>query len=604
MLYHSKKSRYNIKLILFLLSLILSNSSSIVAQDTPIVDSILTVLQQEDVSKKKEAYLLRKIASHHQKLDSGLYFANQSLDIAIEIEAPILQAEAWEEIWHIEQRLGNNSRSLRAAFKALRIYESLDLIERQAASYAQIGAHYVGEKEYPSAIAYFKRADTIYTVSKNVTQRALTLINLGEAYRLYKQMDDAETSFVKALNLNKKIKNDALLGYSTGNLGMVYSAQNKFVLAKKNLSEAITILSALGDPYSTSIYLAELGGIYQKEKKSKPAEEKYTEALAMAKKAGLKEQIRDFSTMLANFYESQQRYPEALTYQKQFQVYQDSLVNKESIQKIEQLKSGYEIDKRESKIGLLNTINSNQRDTVILLIIGVIILLLFAYLLYRVNKKIKKTNHILSHQKDTITKREQEKALLLRELNHRVKNNLQMISSLLNLQSHELTGHPAKEAIVSGKYRVEALSLVHRKLYQEGLETKIRVKEYLEELVLGLFHGYDARFKPNFDITDIAINIDIAVPIALIVNELITNALKYAYNNIDDPILKVIVTKETNDHLTMQVIDNGIGFTAAESEKGNSFGIKLINSLITQLEGTITKSNSTGTHWNMTIKIA
>jgi two-component sensor histidine kinase len=178
-----------------------------------------------------------------------------------------------------------------------------------------------------------------------------------------------------------------------------------------------------------------------------------------------------------------------------------------------------------------------------------------------------------------------------------------MISSLLNLQSYELTGHPAQEAIVAGKHRVEALSLVHRKLYQEDLDTRIELKEYIEELVLGLFHGYEANFKPSFKIEDVNVGLDAAVPLALVINEIIINALKYAYKNINNPSLKVIVTRD-NNYLNLEIIDNGIGFAKKEREKSNSFGIKLIYSLIEQLEGTIQKLNSkNGTHWRMTVKL-
>ncbi|WP_271766483.1 tetratricopeptide repeat-containing sensor histidine kinase [Aquimarina algiphila] len=598
------RSRYNIHLISFLLCSFFLNCLHVVAQNNHITDSLLTVLQQENLSKREQALVLKAIVSNHPELDSGSQYANQFLQIAIEINDPILQAEAWEEIWHIEDRLGNSSQSLNAALKALRIYEKLNLTERQGASYAQIAAHYVGEKEYTSAITYFKRADSIYTKSKNTIQKALTLINLGETYRLSNHLDDAKASFIEVINLNKVIQNNLIQGYAVGNLGMVYTTQNEFILAKDNLHEAINILNKLGDSYSTSIYLAELGGIHQKENESKFAEEKFLQALTMAKQAGLKEQIRDFSIMLVNFYETQQQYPRALEYQKLFQVYQDSLVNKENVQKIEQLKSGYEIDKRESEISLLNTINTNQKNLVFILAAGVFLLLFFAYLLYRGNTKIKKANYILLDQKEIISKREQEKALLLKELNHRVKNNLQMVSSLLNLQGHELTGHPAKEAIVSGQSRVEALSLVHRKLYQDGVDTRIMIKEYIEELVLGLFHGYNAKFKPNFDIANISIHIDMAIPLALIINELITNSLKYAYENTTDPMLKVALTNDTKDRLHIQVIDNGVGFTTIQTKKNNSFGIKLINSLIQQLEGTIKKTGNEGTHWEIDIKIA
>ena len=573
------------------------------SQNQKIADSLSMVLKTKDLTKEEKAKHLSLLAYHHPNIDTALFLAKQSLQLAQEIKAPVLQAEALEEISHKERKLGNNSKSLQASLKALQIYESLGLRERQAASYNQLAGNYISDENYDQGIVYLKKARRIYRDSDELGNQVFTILNLGEAYRLAGHLDSAATYFKESLQRNELLKNDVVQSYSQGNLGMVYSAQNKLVAARENLNEAIAILRDLGDPYSTSVYLAELGEIYKKEGEWEVAEDKLLEALNMAKQAGLKEQIRDFSATLTRFYETQQRYPEALEYQKLYQVYQDSLVNKSNIQKIEQLKAGYEIDKRETEIGLLNTINTKQKNWVITLAIGVSLLLFFAYLLYKANKKMKTANHTLSLQKEIITKREQEKALLLKELNHRVKNNLQMISSLLSLQSRELTGHPAKEAIIAGKDRVEALSLVHRKLYQEGLETRIMIKEYIEELVLGLFHGYGAQFKPDFEIDDTSITVDMAVPLALIINEMVVNALKYAYMEVKDPTLNIKV-RRINNYLAVEVIDNGIGFPATEGKKNNSFGIKLISSLVGQMEGILEKLDARGTHWKMNVKVA
>jgi len=567
------------------------------SQNIKKADSLLHLIEIGGISQEEHALILRYVAVFHPDSNKALRFAKQSLQIALKINDPILQAESLEEISLLEHRLGNNSLSLKASLNALQIYESLNMIERQSASYAQIANNYMSDEDYDSAIQYLKKAKKIYAGSDNIQNHVLTILNLGEAYRLAQHLDSAVVTFKQALKLNKTLNNDIVQGYSQGNLGMVYNTQNKLELAEDNLNDAITILRPLEDYYSTSVYIAELGTVYNKEGKYSLAEDTFLEAHSMAKQAGLKEQVRGFSAFLTSFYEEQEQYFKALEYQKLFQVYQDSLVNKENVQKIEQIKSGYEIDKRESEIDLLNITNTNQKYWVTSLAIGVSLLLLFAYLLYRGNKKVKIANL-------NLFKREQEKALLLRELNHRIKNNLQMISSLLNLQSHELTGHPAKEAIVAGKHRVEALSLVHRKLYQEDLDTRILLNEYIEELVLGLFHGYDASFKPNFKIDNISVNLDTAVPLALVINEIIINALKYAYKNIDKPKLKILMVQD-KDYLDIQIIDNGIGFNTSEAEKNNSFGIKLIYSLIEQLEGVIEKLDSkNGTHWKMTIKIA
>ncbi|WP_298512228.1 histidine kinase dimerization/phosphoacceptor domain -containing protein [uncultured Kordia sp.] len=579
-------------------------SLSCFAQNAQQTDSLLKVLETQKLPKNEKATLLRIIANDHPNTDEGIRYAKQSLQIAIEINDLVLQGEAWEEIGTIEQRLGNKNNALDATFKALHIYDSLNLKDKQGASYAQIASHHVGEKEYDLAIIYFQKAEKIFSEIGDDFYLAYVLTNLGESYRFAEQLEDATTSLTKALELNKSFKNETIESYSLGNLGMVYAAEGKFAKAKIFLIKAIAITNRLGDVYATSIFVAALGSVYEKEGDFSLSESKYNEAFAMAKSAGLKEQIRDFSAVLTGFYEEQNDYKKALKFQKVYQQYQDSLVNKENIQKNEQLKADYEVSKRESEISLLNITNSNQKKWVFGLITGLLVVLLLTYLLYRGNQKIKKTNTILSDQKELISKREQEKALLLQELNHRVKNNLQMISSLLNLQSRELTGHPAQEAILSGKYRVEALSLVHRKLYQEGVDTKIPLKDYIQELVLGLFEGYNVKFSPSFVIADISIGIDVAIPLALIINEMVINSLKYAYQGVDEPLLKIVMMQETTEYLHIQVIDNGVGFTQDTNEKDNSFGLKLITSLIQQLEGTMEQINTKGTHWEMKIKLS
>lgn len=574
------------------------------SQDAKKADSLLLILQSEDYTGKKEVVLLADIAHYHPSLDSSILFANKSLKKAIELGAPILKAEAFEIISHKERKLGNNAKSFQASFQALQIYESLGLSERQAASYTQLANNHMSDQNYQLAISYLKKAIGIYEVLNKNYKLNYSILNLGEMYRLEGDLDSAVTSFKDVLSRNKTLNDDIAQGYSLGNLGMVYNNLDSLGLAKTHLIDAIAILMELQDVYSSSVYLAELGDVFKKEGNLIVAEQKFLEALGMAQEAGLKEQVRDFSLKLAQSNEIKQEYAKALQYQKLFQAYQDSMVNKTNIQKIERLKAGYEIDKRESQIGLLNEINIGQKYFLWVLTGGILISLILLYLLYIGNKKIKSANISLSSQKELITIREQEKALLLQELNHRVKNNLQMISSLLSLQSRELKGHPALESVVAGKQRVEALSLVHRKLYQEGLDTRVMIKEYIEELVLGLFHGYGASFTPEFEIDDISIHVDMAVPMALIMNEVIVNALKYAYRDIAYPTLKIRIEQESSNRLRIQVIDNGIGFASIEMEKDNSFGLKLIHSLVEQLEGTIQKLENHGTHWNMNLKIA
>lgn len=576
-------------------------SFSAFSQNIQKIDSLLRVLKQHDGTKEEQILLLNEVANTHPNINESSAFLNKALRLAIEIDNPILEAQTLEEISYVNSRLGNTIKALETAFKALKIYESKSLVDKQAASYAQIADLYLSENDYTEAITYLKKVQEIYATSGDTYDKMLISINLGEAYRLFGDLKNAEIYFLKVLELNKTIKEVNIEGYTLGNLGMVYNTQEKLDIAQDYLEKSIRTLHALNDAYASSIYLAELASIYEKQRKPILAEQKLIEAFEMAKKAGLKEQIRDFSKQLATFYKKDKQYEKALTYQLSFQIYQDSLVNKEIVKKIEQVKSKHEIDKRESEIRLLNTINTNQKYTVIGLIAGLTLLVLLFYFLYKGNKKIKKTNLLLTHQKDIISKREQEKIVLLRELNHRTKNNLQMISSLLNLQSSRLTGHPAKEAILAGKDRVEALSLIHKKLYQEGVDSKIMITEYIEELVSSLFYGYDVDFVPKLEIPNISVHIDIAVPLALIINELIINALKYAYIDIEKPELHIIINEEPN-YLQLDIIDNGVGFDHKKVTTSHSFGLDLLNTLVKQLKGSIEKKQKKGTHWSIKIK--
>ena len=572
------------------------------AQNRKKADSLIKILNSQKLSSVQRASVLESIAYNHPNLDSALYFSKESLKLGVEIQNPILQAEAWEQIALTEDRLGNNSQSLQATFKALKIYERLNLTERQAASQTQIATYYLGEREYVLAITYLERARNIYNESDNNFNTALTLINLGEAYRLSGQIEKARTTFEEAIELNKTLSENIVLGYALGNLGMIYSVEGDFKRAEENLEQAIRILTKLEDVFSVSIYLSELGLIYQRENNFDLAETKFLQAYKMAEHSGLKEQVRNFSAMLVALYEEQNSFQKALAYQKIYQTYQDSLVNKTNIKKIEQLKAGYEIDKRESEIERINVISSNRKNISIGLAIGIIIFALLSFLLYKAYKKIGFANKDLSKQKAELSLKEQEKALLLKELNHRVKNNLQMVSSLLNLQSNSITDDSAKDLIASGKNRVEALSLVHRKLYQEGIETKVEIKPYVEELVLNLLHGYSANVKPDFDIESINIDVDKAIPLALIINELVTNTIKHAYTNTVNPKLEIII-KEHQNHLNLEVVDNGKGFNNKEREKTNSLGLKLISSLIKQLDGSYKIIVENGTHWFINLNI-
>lgn len=564
-------------------------------------DSLLEVYRSGDLSQRQMFEVSNKISFYHPDYTIALEYAQMSLDIAIDLEEKPLEAKAYEEIGANYRLLGDYSKAVESTLKALEIYEELEDSVALAATYVQLGSNFTSDGNPEQAIPYFVMAVKLYEISEKQVSLALTFINLGEAYRLSDQPDSAIYNFKLALSLNDSLQNEILEGYSRGNLGMALRSKGELNAARAELNPAIEILTELGDPYSVSVYTAELAQINEAEGKQKLAEQQLLEAYKMAKGEGLKEQIRDFSEMLVAFYEKRGAFDKALSYQKVYQVYQDSLVNKANVQQVERLKANYEIDKREGEIGLLNKVNANQRNFNMALGGGILIFGVLAVMLYQSNRQKNDANGMLSKQQIIVTKREEEKALLLKELNHRVKNNLQMVSSLLSLQGNELIGHPAAEAINAGKSRVEALSLIHQKLYQDDVHTTINIEEYLEQLVSNLFYSFGEPFKPALDIAPYEMDIDTAIPVSLIVNELVTNALKYAYEGVAAPQMQVIL-QEPNGNYYLEISDNGVGLDH-DKDISNSFGLKLVRSLVQQLDGTLEMKDNPegGISWIITI---
>jgi two-component sensor histidine kinase len=187
-----------------------------------------------------------------------------------------------------------------------------------------------------------------------------------------------------------------------------------------------------------------------------------------------------------------------------------------------------------------------------------------------------------------------EKNILLTEVHHRVKNNMQIIISLLNLQSHKLNDDNAKLAILNTQSRVRSMALVHENLYKNFDFKDMNIKEYINDLVSEIRGTYVTSNNITFklDVVKAFISIDIAVSLGLILNELLTNCIKYAFPNNQEGIVWINLFKQ-DECFVLIVKDNGVGPDNSEST-GTGIGSTLINSLVTQIDGTYKIENDDG----------
>lgn len=231
---------------------------------------------------------------------------------------------------------------------------------------------------------------------------------------------------------------------------------------------------------------------------------------------------------------------------------------------------------------------ASQKKALIIILIALAAFAILIALLIRAYRQIKTSNGRLSELV-------QQKNILLKEIHHRVKNNLQVISSLLKLQSGYVKDEIALQAIADGRSRVQSMALLHQNLYKEDHITSVNMQEYFTTLIHGLFDTYSIepdRIVLQSNVEPLILDIDLVVPLGLITNELISNALKHAYK--DDKNGKLIVNLfSENDDLILEVKDSGN--TATTSWQNPGFGTKLIQTLTDKLEGEMTYSSDGGT---------
>ena len=217
----------------------------------------------------------------------------------------------------------------------------------------------------------------------------------------------------------------------------------------------------------------------------------------------------------------------------------------------------------------------------------------------------KKTNRTLATQNATIAAQNAEKETLLKEIHHRVKNNLGVVSSLLDLQAGNVEDEAAVVALEDGQSRVRSMALIHQYLYQHDNIGRIAFADYMQGLTQQVATLFDnaGKVKVELQETNIQLDIDTAVPMGLILNELLTNAYKYAFADREDGTLTISATEPEPGNFRLVVTDNGPGLPEDfDLAKTRSLGLRLVRRLSRQLYGTAEYTYADGAQFTVTFK--
>jgi len=319
--------------------------------------------------------------------------------------------------------------------------------------------------------------------------------------------------------------------------------------------------------------------------------------VALAKQLNAPPRLQNAYNQLYISYRDNKQYDSALRYYIAYQAISDSLLNIDKTKQIADMQTRYETVKKEAEIQDLNSSNSNKNKQISYLIAGLGLFALLAGGLLLLYRRVDKQKQLITHQSRQLE-------TMMKELHHRVKNNLQIVSSLLSLQSYRMNDEEAVTAIRQSQQRVQAMSFIHQRLYKTENVSTVNMKEYITDLTESLLASYGFN-KDNFDLmisSDMdTLDVDRALPIGLIINEIVTNAFKYAYKGIEHPSLQIVFTEKDNN-MVLSIKDNGKEWNESSwKQTGDSFGRQLVTSLCRQLRAKQDLVIKNGTVFTFTI---
>lgn len=554
-------------------------------------------------------------------IEQGLADANQTTNQAWE-------ASFWHQLGHLEMTAGNQPKSLQHLLKALEISRNTHDYDRQVRTLYLIQAAQGDPATGPYAaqlLAITNRFPTPHNRNMIYTKKVYWYQQSG-------QLDSALVDCRKAM-LPLAVRRDWISYYALSDMyGNLLSDAGRYREAEAVFRRALAYgirqqsnRRVLYEYENLTFPLLHQGRLAEAERYAKLA--LAATELDPERRANHRTKIYDALTQIA---EAGGNFRQALAYQRLHKLYSDSVTTLQRSRDVAELETRYRTAEQQVRINGLADDNQQRVRQVGWLAGGLLAMVLLLGLVLWQYRTIRQTNNRLLTTNQTIAENsrqmgEQSEKLtvLMRELNHRVKNNLAIVSSLLRLQSKRLNDEGAMRAVQDGQHRVEALSLIHQRLYQTDSVNQVAIRSYVADLTEGLLlsYGFDpAHFDCRLEVADIELDMDVAVPLGLILNEVLTNAFKYAYTPTDPqtnkpprrPFLLVRLQPEPGNHpagLVLEVQDNGPGVdwsgngSLPKRSRNRSFGQRLITALTEQLGGQMELTNRNGAYFRLSIPL-
>lgn len=472
-----------------------------------------------------------------------------------------------------------------------------------------IGNLYADQNDYVLALKYYEQAREA-AKEDGGHPLAYALNNIGNVYFSQKQYDLALLNFHASLQLKRAVGDKRGEANSLGNISRVYFERAALDSARLYLTQAEQLYLALKDQASLAEVYFHYGDLFIAEGDEQQGIAYYEKCLQTSQAIGAKPIKLPLFKRLSSYYADKKDYQKAYIYAKEYDNLRDSLQTIEHIKQLNNIRHQGETRDQQRAIDALQQANQiqklnakGQKQVQYMLWGGLslsFLLFLIAASFYRAKRK---HNLVLEDKNKQISEALNYSEMLLREIHHRVKNNLQIISSLLNLQRHS----PKEDILQQSQERLHTMSLLHELLYQSKNIGAIDLDSYVRPLLEHLQQAYQRadQITTTVEIAPISFDIEQLTPCGLILNELITNAYKYAFPQSQEG-QKIEIRGYFVDaqHYSLSVSDNGQGLPPDfDISRARSLGLRLVQGLCKQMRAQLAIQNQAPTTFSIIIPI-
>lgn len=615
-----RKEKVNTTLLIFFFYLL---HIAVNAQNQAISDSLKAVLQKNKLSDSVRLQIIEQITFHENSLEEGNRYADLLIAEATLLDNDIYVYHGYLQKGYKLNYAGNLEEALKFLFKSIYHAKKAEFEYGEAVAYGAIASIYTSSNNHKNAVLYFKKAITLLRESNNAIALASNILNIGDAYLTHGVYDSALLYFQESGQIFNQLNHQIGQAYTLGNTGMVYANLGENDLAEQNINQAIDILEDMGDFYPVCFYLISMADIFWERGDIKEAMAYAQRSLDLAEQYGLKQQISDANQKLSELYESLGNTDQALQHYKAYIAYRDSVTNLETVQKMADQRTEFEVSQKQNEIDLQNqeiTILEREKElqwtyvaiAFILLVLSGVVILYFRQRFYNteLTAKAERKEHedeihdLLKGQETQalqmmVQGKEEERRHLARELHNHLGSLLATVK--VNLNGLESTNTQKHETIIG---LVDQACQDVRNLSHElhmGVSENFGLIPALQELVSHMQQNKNLKATLSADLGAIQINSENEILVYRIIQELVSNVLKHAHAT----RLAISLTGfEEGNLINILVEDDGIGFDPdSRGSDKNGIGLYSLKDMIHKLDGEvhIESSAATGTLINVDI---